>query len=226
MSKSPGSTKGFLGLFFRLRRGLIKHDAYYVGEMDESVPRNLAAPVVDVEYRLATVEDIADLFDWDGSPLGELREQKARDVISRGDGRCFLALHEGRIVHWRWYRYDYADFCGMGVKLGPAWAYLSGTCTLREYRRKGIQNGLSMFQQEHLEESALKSLLYIHTRNTRAQAVFNRRYYRHLGRFHRFTLFGRWEILLVPRWLKGYVSEPATAEPSRPPAAALTSAGD
>ena len=90
----------------------------------------------------------------------------------------------------------------------------------------GNTEGTDRHFRHELEESALKNLGYIHTRNTRAHAVFNRRYYRRLGRFHLLTFFGRRRIVLVPGWIKRHVSEPATSDFAPSSARALSDFGD
>ena len=197
----------------RLLRKVVRHDVFVVVETDRSAFREPVAPRVDIEYRVATLEDLPNLFDWGGQPLTKPGEQWARHIIS-GAGWCIVALHEGRIVASRWWEFDHAEFSGLRFKLGVGWVHSRVTVTLREYRRLRIQRGLEVYQHHHLRNEHIpKSVAEFRASNGPAVSGGTcRPYQKMLARYHKIVILRRWRFVLFPRWLKTYLQEPVTAQ--------------
>ncbi len=118
-------------------------------EFDLSVPLPpTRCKVADLVIRTATPDDLPLL-----KPL--VRPSRFAEFVrdlERGD-TCFIALHQGKVVHFVWARGRQVPFLKrLGISLAPEEVYMTGAYTVPQMRGRGIHTAVWNYRVQYLKK--------------------------------------------------------------------------
>jgi GNAT superfamily N-acetyltransferase len=131
------------------------------------VPETLRAKV-PVDVRLATAEEMRPLL-----PEGPAETDRR---FAAGD-LCFIAVSDGRIVHYTWLatRPTYIPEIGARILLRPGQTYLYHSFTEESARGLGVQSALGPFVIRYQKEHGIEQhFLYVKSHNYSGRQVLSR----------------------------------------------------
>ena len=182
---------------FRLTRAFLAYDRVLILERDLTVLPEVPPPSIDVEYRLATPQDLATLT----SNEHGYDEDKKRGAVKRlGEGDvCCIAVHEDRVVGIRWSCFKEFNSHGIRLPLGQGWVFGYRLRTVERYRRKGISTGLRVYMTPILREmGAVRNISTVELRNEASLLATTRLGSEIMASIYTALLLRKWRISSAP----------------------------
>lgn len=157
-------------------------------DLEKSVP--VISTQIDFSIRRATEKDI-DSMDEDHYEYDLKGKQYSKERFAKGD-KCYLALHNGRIIGYVWVMKDHMELSQFNyIPLSKKRAYVYKCFVLKEYRGKRVEGAMYTYLTDMLRKDGKRFVvLAIGINNKPALKTKERDEYKIIGNLIHFKFFG------------------------------------